>query len=100
MESEKKNTEENTIFIGNKPFMNYVTGVVMRFTTHKAKEVKVKSRGKFNSKAIDVSEVAKNKFLKELEIETTDVKISSEPFETKEGKQLTVSTIEITLLKK
>ena len=33
--------EDNTIFIGAKPFMNYVTGVVMQFTTKDAKEVAV-----------------------------------------------------------
>ena len=30
--------EENSIFVGDKPFMNYVTGVVMQFTTKKASE--------------------------------------------------------------
>lgn len=100
MESENTKTTENVIFIGSKPFMNYVTGIVMRFTTHKADSVIIKSRGKFISKAVDVSEVAKNKFLKELDLETTDVKIGTEPFTTKEGKECSVSTMEITLTKK
>ena len=91
---------DNTVFIGSKPFMNYVTSVVMLFTTNKADSVTIKSRGKFISKAVDVSEIAKNKFLKELELETKDIKIASEPFTTKEGKELSVSTMEITLVKK
>jgi len=50
--------EDNSIFVGGKPFMNYVTGVVMQFTTKNAKEVTVKARGKFISRAVDVAEVA------------------------------------------
>lgn len=94
-----ENRNENVIFIGNKPFMNYVTGVVMQFTTHKAEEVVIKSRGKFITKAVDVSEVAKNKFLKELNLKTKNVKIDTEEFENKEGKMVNVSIIEIILSK-
>jgi len=90
--------DDNSIFIGNKPFMNYVTGVVMQFTTQGASEVIVKARGKFISRAVDVSEVATKRFLKD-QIETGDIAIESEEFENKEGKQVRVSTIEITLKK-
>ena len=38
----KQNSEEdNIIFIGTKPFMNYVNGVVMQFTAKQKQEVKV-----------------------------------------------------------
>lgn len=89
--------EENKIFIGSKPFMNYVTGVVMQFTTHKAKEVILIARGKFISKCVDVAEISMKKFLKELSIKTKEIKIDSQDFENKEGKKITVSTIEIVL---
>ena len=91
--------EENTIFVGGKPFMNYVTGVVMQFTTKGANEVVVKARGKFISRAVDVAEVASKRFL-EGQVEIKDIKIDSEEFTNKEGKQVRVSTIEITLAKK
>ena len=91
--------EDNSIFIGNKPFMNYVTGVVMQFTTKGASEVVVKARGKFISRAVDVSEVAGKRFLDNT-IAVKDIKIDSEEFENKEGKQVRVSNIEITLSKK
>ena len=55
--------EDNNIFIGGKPFMNYVTGVVMQFTTKNAEDVIVKARGKFISRAVDVAEVASKRFL-------------------------------------
>ena len=92
-------TEDNSIFIGDKPFMNYVTGVVMQFTTKNADEVIVKARGKFISRAVDVSEVAEKRFLTGL-IAVKDVKTDSEEFENKEGKQIRVSTIEILLVRK
>jgi archaea-specific DNA-binding protein len=98
--AEKKRSEkDNTIFVGIKPFMNYVTGVVMQFKTKGQNEVIVSARGKFISKAVDVVEVARRTFLKEENIAIKDIKISSENFENKEGKRIHVSAIEITLSK-
>ncbi|MBD3312934.1 DNA-binding protein Alba [Candidatus Woesearchaeota archaeon] len=91
--------EDNSVFIGNKPFMNYVTGVVMQFTTKNAESVVVKARGKFISRAVDVAEVASKRFLDNT-VGIRDINIDSEEFENKEGKQVRVSTIEITLGKK
>lgn len=71
----------------------------MQFTTQGAKEIVIKARGKFISRAVDVAEVAGKRFL-ENTVEITDIKIDSEEFENKEGKQVRVSTIEITLTKK
>lgn len=95
-----KKSDDNVVFIGNKPFMNYVTGVVMQFTTKGSKEVIVKARGKFISRAVDVAEVATKKFLEEHNVEVKDIKINSEEFENKEGKKVNVSTIDIVLAKK
>ena len=92
-------SDENSVFIGNKPFMNYVTGVVMQFTSKGASEVIVKARGKFISRAVDVVEVSRKRFL-ENSVDVKDIQINSEQFENKEGKQVRVSNIEITLKKK
>lgn len=94
-----KEDKDNTIFIGIKPFMNYVTGVVMQFKNKGQNEVIVSARGKFISKAVDVVEVARRTFLKEENIQVKDIKISSEAFENKEGKRIHVSAIEIFLIK-
>ncbi len=94
-----KQGEDNIIFVGIKPFMNYVTGVVMQFQNKKQKEVIVSARGKFISKAVDIVEVARRTFLKDKNIRIKDIKISSEQFENKEGKRIFVSTIEIILNK-
>jgi DNA-binding protein len=91
--------EDNIIFIGNKPFMNYVTSVVVQFTTKDEKEVIVKARGKFIWRAVDVSQVALHRFLKD-QILIKDVKLGSEDFKNKEDREVRVSTIEITLARK
>lgn len=89
---------DNNIFIGGKPFMNYVTGVVMQFTTKNADDVIIKARGKFISRAVDVAEVAAKRFL-ENTVAVSDIKIDSEGFKSDEGRDIMVSTIEITLSK-
>ncbi len=98
--TEKPNrSDENSIFIGGKPIMSYVTGVVMRFTNHAAEEVAIKSRGKFISKAVDVAEVARRKFLTNQKVSVKEIKIGSEEFKNKEGKMINVSVLEIVLKK-
>ncbi len=90
--------DDNSIFIGDKPFMNYVTGVVMQFTTQQASEVIVKARGKFISRAVDVAEVAAKRFLENV-VSVNDIRINSEEFTNNEGRNVRVSTIEISLKK-
>ncbi len=79
--------------------MNYVTGVVIQFTTQGATEVVVKARGKFISRAVDIVEVVRNRFLVD-QIRVADIKIASEEFLNSEGKNIRVSTIDITLAKR
>lgn len=96
-----RRSDDHIVYIGSKPFMNYVTGVVMQFTTQGANEVVVKARGRFISRAVDVVEVATKRFLvDQVETKSSGIKIDSEEFENKEGKQVRVSTIEITIIKK
>jgi DNA-binding protein len=87
--------EAETIFVGSKPLINYVSGIVMQFNT--SPEVIIKSRGKFTAKAIDVVELAKKKFKEELTPKS--IEIGSEQFQTKEGKKVNVSTLKIVLKK-
>ena len=90
---------DNSIFIGGKPFMNYVTSVVMQFTSKKADEVIVKARGKFISRAVDIAEVATKRFLSD-QVVVSNIQIDSEEFQNNEGKQVRVSIIEIGLKRK
>ena len=94
---ERREEDKNVVFIGQKPFMNYVTAVVTQFQTNKEQSVIVKARGKFISRAVDVAEVSAKRFLKDENIKVKNIKIDSEEFENKEGKRVNVSIIEITL---
>lgn len=88
-------TEDNVVFIGNKPVMNYVLAVVTQFNNG-AQEVTVKARGKAISRAVDAIEVSRNRFLPEAKIK--DIKIGTEKIATDRGES-NVSTIEIILAK-
>lgn len=91
--------KDNIIFVGIKPFMNYVTGVVMQFQNKGQNEVFVCARGKFISKAVDVVEVSRRTFLKDENIKIENISVTSEQFENKEGKRIFVSSIKIKLVK-
>jgi len=95
---EAEKSKENSIFIGGKPFMNYVTGVIVQFNNG-ADEVTIKARGKFISKGVDVAEVARRKFLEDKKVSVENVTIGSEEFENSEGKLVNVSVLEIVLKK-
>ena len=90
-------SDENVVYIGGKPFMNYVTAVVMQFTTKGAREVSVKARGKFIARAVDVAEICMKRFLKDHNVEIRKIGIDSEEFENREGRKVNVSTIDIVL---
>ena len=85
--------EDNVVFIGNKPVMNYVLAVVTQFNNGAA-EVTVKARGKAISRAVDAVEVSRNRFLHEIKIK--DIKIGTEKIATDRGDS-NVSTIEIVM---
>ncbi|MCK4443203.1 MAG: DNA-binding protein Alba [Thermoplasmata archaeon] len=85
-------TEENTVYIGKKPTMNYVLAVMTQFNSG-SKEVVIKARGKSISKAVDVAEIVRNRFVQDATL--TDIKISTEQLEGEEGRIANVSSIEI-----
>ena len=92
---------DNCVYIGNKPFMNYVTAVVMQFTQGHD-EIKIKARGKYTGRAIDVAEISKKKFVLQFGVYTKSVIIDSTemPGRKDDGKPILVSDIEITLARK
>ena len=89
--------EENVIFIGKKPTMSYVLAVVTRFSAGNA-AVTLKARGKIISKAVDVAEVARNRFVQDAVIDS--IHIGTEEVEDANKEKLNVSTIAIKLAKK
>ncbi len=89
--------EDNIIFIGKKPFMNYVTAVMMQFKNNNVDEVLIRARGKSITKAVDVALVAVERFL-DNKVSIKDVKIESEIIK-EENKETRVSCIDILLSK-
>lgn len=87
---------ENSVLIGNKPVMNYVLAVLTQFNSG-ATEVSVKARGRAISRAVDVAEIVRKRFLPDVDIK--DIKISTEQVRGEQG-TANVSAIEITLYRK
>lgn len=88
--------KDNTVFVGNKPVMNYVLAVVTQFNNG-ADEVAIKARGKAISRAVDTAEIALNRFLDN--IAKKEIITSTEVIDTDSGKT-NVSSIEIILTQK
>ncbi|MGA1848770.1 MAG: DNA-binding protein Alba [Thermoplasmatota archaeon] len=89
--------EDNTVFIGRKPSMNYVLAVVTQFNAG-AEKVTVKARGRAVSKAVDVAEIVRNRFL--ITASVSDIQIGTEKVEDEEKEEgINVSWIEIQIEK-
>jgi len=86
---------ENTVFIGKKDVMSYVLAVITQFNKGNS-DVIIKARGRAISRAVDVAEIVRQRFVKD--IKAKDIRISTESVEGKDG-PLNVSAIEITVSK-
>ena len=89
---------DNAVLIGKKPVMNYVLACISLFHAGE-NEVFVKARGRAISRAVDVVEVTRRRFMPDLKIQTTGIGTDHlAPFQ-EGGAASNVSTIEITLTK-
>jgi archaea-specific DNA-binding protein len=87
--------EENIVYIGKKGAMAYVLAVVTQMNQG-TKEVVLKARGRAISRAVDVAEIVRNKFVNDAKIKNID--ISTEEVESEKiGGLMKVSSIEILL---
>jgi DNA-binding protein len=57
----------------------------------------LKARGRSISRAVDVAEIVKNRFLQDVKVHSID--IGTEEREVEQGNKINVSTIDINLLK-
>jgi len=85
--------ENDVVFVGNKPVMNYVLAVVTQFNNG-AKDVRIMARGQAISRAVDVAEVSRSRFLSDVIVK--GICISTEILNTERG-ETNVSAIEITI---
>jgi DNA-binding protein len=87
--------ESNIVYIGRKPIMNYVLAVITNFNSN-TKEVSIKARGQAISTAVDVAEISRRRFLRDVKVDR--INIGSEAIHIKEeNRDKTVSTIDIRL---
>ena len=96
--SKEKKIDDNVIFVGSKPPMNYVTAVIAQFNSGGSKEVTLKARGSAISRAVDAAEITRNRFMTDLKIKS--IVIGTESLTNEEGRTSNVSSIEICLAKK
>ncbi|MCX8172862.1 MAG: DNA-binding protein Alba [Archaeoglobaceae archaeon] len=87
---------ENVILVGKKPVMNYVLATITQLNEG-AKEIIVKARGRAISRAVDVVEIVRNRFIPGLKLK--GIKIDTEELDSQEGRKINVSTIEIAISK-
>lgn len=92
----KEKMDDNVIFVGQKPVMSYALAVMTQFSSG-VKEVHIKSRGKSISRAVDVAEVVRHKFLPDIKVKS--VEIGTEEREVEGGNKINVSTMSILLSK-
>ncbi len=89
--------EENTVYIGKKETMNYVMAVVTQFNNG-SDEVLIKARGRAISKAVDVAEITKNRFVPDSEIE--EIITDTEEIPIDDGDKTTnVSSMELKMVR-
>jgi len=92
----KEESEENVIYVGNKPPMSYVLAVVTQFNSGSS-EVVIKARGRAISRAVDAAEITRNRFVTDAKIR--EIRIGTEAITNEEGRTSNVSSIEIALTK-
>lgn len=88
-------SRSNTVFIGRKPVLNYVLACMTLFKSG-SNEVLVKARGRAISRAVDVVEVMRGRFMPDVKV--GDIIIGTEELVSEErNTPSNVSTIEIKL---
>ena len=95
-EQAREKLPENVVFVGIKPPMAYVLGVVTQLSNGQ-KEVFIKARGRSISKAVDVAEIVRRKFVQDIKVSSIDIGTEERTLES--GQKINVSTINITITK-
>ncbi len=89
-------SQDNIIYIGSKPIMNYVLAC-LTLLHGGSSEVQMKARGRAISTAVDVAEVLRNRFMPDMAVKK--VEIGTESVTSQDGNKRNVSTISIKLAK-
>ncbi|TRO49380.1 DNA-binding protein Alba [Candidatus Bathyarchaeota archaeon] len=84
----------NLVIMGIKPIMNYVVACLTLFNDG-AETVLIRARGKHINKAVDMVQLLRSVFLKDVVI--TDIRVGTDTLMRDDGREAPVSIIEITL---
>jgi DNA-binding protein len=87
------------VFVGRKPAMSYVLAIITSLSASNAKEITLKARGQAITTAVDVAEITRSRFLKDLKISKISIGTEEMPPREGENRARMVSTMEITLSK-
>ena len=87
--------DPNIVYIGRKPVMSYVLAVITSYNSSDTKEVTLKARGRSMKTAVDVAEIVKRRFMKDLK--ASKITIGTEELQQEKGGTRNVSTMEIML---
>jgi DNA-binding protein Alba len=91
--------QQDVIFVGNKPPMSYVLAIITALSSGNIKQITLKARGQAITTAVDVAEITRSRFLKELSVKSIAIGTVEMPPREGENKARMVSTIEIALSK-
>ncbi|MDR0319076.1 MAG: DNA-binding protein Alba [Nitrososphaerota archaeon] len=91
--------QQDTILVGNKPPMSYVLAIITAFSSGNISNITLKARGQAITTAVDVAEIARNRFIKDLKVSKIAIGTTEMAPREGENKSRMVSTIEITLAK-
>jgi len=83
--NEVKKIDDNLIYVGRKPPMNYNLAVVTQFNGNGTKDVILNIRGRSISTAVDAAEIVRNRFVKNAKVK--DITISTKSSANEDGKK-------------
>lgn len=89
-----KRDQDSTILVGSKNVMSYVLACKTLFDKG-AKEVVIRARGRLISRAVDVAEITRHRFMQDVTVK--EIVIGTATVQTDRGSDLNVSTIDIVL---
>ena len=85
-----------TIYIGKKPLMAYVTSTLIQLANQP--KISIKARGLTIGRAVDVAQIVARK-TENAGYSIGNIKIGSEPLQSQDGRTRNVSTIEIEVMR-
>ena len=84
-------SQANQVLIGKKPLMNYVVAC-LTLLNQGVNEIVLRARGRAISRAVDVTEMLRRVFMKDLKVKS--ISIGSEEVSRENGEKISVSIME------